>query len=153
MTKNKKGFFIIEVILYITISIFMINLLYSAIVNFNKAIRKEYRGFLVEASLISFVSVFNEDIVQASSNLLDWSIEDNQIAFNSADGLVTWLFRKNTLYRKESLGRASALLKNIKSATFDILKDGELVEGVNLKIVFKDGKDYKFNFGLVNGKY
>lgn len=153
MTKNKKGFFIIEVILYITISIFMINLLYSAIVNFNKAIRKEYRGFLVEANLISFVSIFNEDVVQASSNLLDWSVDDNQITFPSGDGLVSWYFKKGSLYRKESSGRASALLKNIKSGTFDILKDGEIVEGIVLKIVFKDGKDYKFNFGLVNGKY
>lgn len=153
MQKNKKGFFIIEVVLYIAISIFIINLLYSAIVHFNRAVRNEYRGFLSEASLISLVSIFNEDVVQASSNLSDWATGDNQIIFSSGDGLVTWLFRKNTLYRKESRSRASVLLKNIESATFDILKDGELVEGVSLKMVLKSGKIYRFNFGLINGKY
>lgn len=153
MRKDNKGFFIIEIVFYVAISIFMINLLYSAIVYFNRSIKNEYKGFLSEASLVSMVSILNEDIAQANSNLDYWSIDSSSIKFVSGDQDVVWFFNKNGLYRKESGSRACALLKGLRSATFDVLRSGALIEGVRLKIEFYEKSAYVFNFELINGNY
>lgn len=153
---NKQGSFLIELLVYLTVCVFLFFVSYKVIIYSYQNYKTLIQDTNNKINLLKGLNILKEDIELAEPNLDSWKIEKDSIFFKTNNLNISWLIKNNRLYRAEynfeKRKVKNLISKSIESLNANLNIKEDKVSSVKLNVTM-NGKTYNIDIFLINGLY
>lgn len=153
---NKQGSFLIELLVYLSVSVFLFFVSYKAIIYSYQNYKTLVVSINDKINILKSLNTLKEDLELADSEIENWKIDKNSIFFKRSRLSVNWFIKDNKLYRAEYNSEKrkvkNLIAKNVSGINLSLDAKDKNIILARLSIVSGD-KTYNENIFLINGVY
>ena len=151
----KRGTFLLEAIVYLTVLLFLSSLLFKTVIYSYKNYKELVISLHKNTNLLKAIDSLSLDIQMADAKNNNWNVSETKIIFKQKNLYISWELEKNGLYRTEwsedKEKRKNLVADNIKKIKFLVKNNKNEVKSVTIELQVY--RNLVFEIYLINGTY